>query len=197
MAYLEESELGKYASIIHGVTMGDAEIASDLIDSYIGRSLKPRRYVERVRLVKGRRGKLQHAPIVSLDFVNSLDPSPFDFQHNFVNGHIKLDHTARQLDLRDVLLDPENDGYFTFVGSGGINSVVFGTRPHMLEIGYVGGFDHYPDALKTACGMLACNVRQALSFAGARELTSLDFRIAMSDDSFFTSDIKRLLDSIK
>ena len=197
MAYLDEFEIGKYASIINGVTMGDAEIASDLIDSYLGRSLQPRRYVERVRLIKGRRGKLQHSPVISIDFVNSLDPAPFNINRDNFDGHIRLDHTLTQLDLRDIVLDPENDGYFTFVGSGDLISLIYGVRPHMLEIGYVGGFDHYPNALKTACGMLACNVRQALSFAGAKELTSLDFRIAMSDDSFFTSDIKRLLDSIK
>ena len=55
------------------------------------------------------------------------------------------------------------------------------------------GFDTYPEKLKTACAMLACNVRQAMSFNGAKQLSTLDFQVLMTDDSFFTSDIKRLL----
>ena len=184
MGYLKEHELGRYASIINGTSMGDVEIASELIDSYLGRSFAPKRYVERVRLIKGRRGKLQHAPVLSLDFVDSIEHTPFG-------------SSKRKLEVGDIELDPENDGYFTFIGSGGINFMLYGTRPRLLEVGYVGGFEDYPEGLKTACGMLACNIRQALSFAGAKELTSLDFKIAMSDDSFFTSDIKRLLDSIR
>ena len=51
----------------------------------------------------------------------------------------------------------------------------------------------YPDRLKQACGMLASNICQAKSFNGAKQLTSLDFQVLMTDDSFFTSDIKMLL----
>lgn len=184
MGYLQEHELGRYASIINGTSMGDVEIASELIDSYLGRSFKPTRYVERVRLIKGHRGKLQHSPVISLDFVDSIERTPFG-------------DSKRKLDVRDIELDPENDGYFTFLGSGGLHFMLYGIRPRLLEIGYVGGYENYPERLKTACGMLACNIRQALSFAGAKELTSLDFKIQMSDDSFFTSDIKRLLDSVQ
>ena len=63
----------------------------------------------------------------------------------------------------------------------------------MLEIEYTTGFAEYPSRLKTAVAMLACNIREAKSFAGAKQMTSLDFQVLMTDDSFFTSDIKMLL----
>ena len=71
--------------------------------------------------------------------------------------------------------------------------MLFHSRPSKLEIKYKSGFEEYPKRLKTATAMLACNIRQAQSFAGAKQLTSLDFNIMMTDDSFFTSDIKMLL----
>ena len=42
--YLTEEEIPKYCNIIDGVTVGDVAIATDLIDSYLGRSYAPQTF---------------------------------------------------------------------------------------------------------------------------------------------------------
>ena len=131
-------------------------------------------------MLRHHRGRLAHHPVLAVNKVFAL-------------GHCVFGHSREELAPSSVVLDPENDGYFTFVGAGGLNAFIYGIRPYLLEITYTSGFDVYPESLKTATGMLACNIRQAMSFNGAKQLTSLDFQILMTDDSFFTSDIKCLL----
>lgn len=180
MGYLTEAEIPVYCGVIDGVTMDDVAIASDLINGYMGRSFAPREFTDRIKLTKKARGKLSHAPVINISKAQVVSRTPF--------GKSKM-----PVDVEDIDLDPENDGYFTYVGSGGINEMIFGRSPMSLEVTYRSGFEEYPTRLKSACAMLACNIRQAMSFNGAKQLTSLDFQVLMTDDSFFTSDIKLLL----
>ena len=178
--YLKPEEIPKYCGIIEGVTPGDVRTASTLIDGYLGRSFEPTQFTERVRMLRHRRGHLDHHPVIAVNKVVAL-------------GSCVFGNTREELPPTVIELDPENDGYFTFVGLGGLNAFVYRMHPYLLEVSYTGGFDGYPEKLKTATAMLACNIRQAMSFNGAKQLTSLDFQVLMTDDSFFTSDIKRLL----
>lgn len=178
--YLTESELPRYCNVIEGVTMGDVAIATDLINGYLGRSFAPKQFTDRVKLSRNNRGKLSHAPVINIVSAKAITITPFGKSSNPVEAD-------------DIDLDPENDGYFTFIGSFGINNIVYQTKPSRLDITYVSGFEEYPTRLKSATGMLASNIRQAMSFNGAKQLTSLDFQVLMTDDSFFTSDIKMLL----
>lgn len=178
--YLTEQELPFYCSVIDGVTMEDVALATDLINGYLGRSFAPREFTDRVKLNGKSRGKLSHAPVINITKVQIVSRTPFG-------------KSTMPVDVEDIDLDPENDGYFTYIGSGGINEMIYGRSPISVEVTYRSGFEEYPTRLKTACGMLACNIRQAMSFNGAKQLTSLDFQVLMTDDSFFTSDIKMLL----
>ena len=182
--YLLPEEIPKYCGIIEGVTPADVRTASTLIDGYLGRSYEQRQYSERVKLFRHHRGRLKHHPVLSIDKVVAIGGSIFG-------------KTKEEVEYESIDLDPENDGYFTYQGRGGLNALIYGKLPHLLEITYTSGFAEYPEALKTACGMLACNIRQAMSYAGAKELTSLDFQVLMADDSFFTSDIKMLLKGLE
>ena len=178
--YLTEQELLPYQNIMDDLTMEDAQMASSLIDGYLGRSFSLLQFTDRIKLRKGR-GKLGHSPVVSVDKVVSVSRSMF--------GKVKSELSPEVIDL-----DPEMDGYFTFENdSSDLTAMVFNSVPEMLLVTYTSGFKEYPQRLKDACGMLACNIRQAKSFAGAKQLTSLDFQVLMTDDSFFTSDIKLLL----
>lgn len=178
--YLTEEEIPLYCNIIDGVTMEDVAIASSLIDGYLKRSYAPRDFKDKVNLSRSNRGKLSHAPIIKINDVCIIEKNPFGI-------------TKTSVDLNTIELDPENDGYFTYVGSYGINNLIFNSVPSQVEIGYSSGFEVYPERLKQACAMLASNVRQIQSYNGAKQMTSLDFQIQMTDDSFFTSDIKMLL----
>jgi hypothetical protein len=178
--YLTEEELAPYQAIMDDLTMDEVRMASSLIDGYLGRSYAPTEYVDRVILNKKHRGKLKHAPVMEVKKVEAIQRSMF--------GRSRL-----EIPLEDVELDPERDGYFTFIGSCGLNGLIYGDTPKHFEITYLSGFGEYPDRLKQACGMLASNICQAKSFNGAKQLTSLDFQVLMTDDSFFTSDIKMLL----
>lgn len=178
--YLTEDEIPTYCNIIDGVTIEDVAIASSLIDGYLKRSFAPRDFKDRIKLSKSQRGKLSHAPVIKVNSVKLIERTPF--------GVTKTD-----TDLDSIELDPENDGYFTYIGNYGINNLIFNSTVSQVEISYSSGFEVYPERLKQACAMLASNVRQTQSFNGAKQMTSLDFQIQMTDDSFFTSDIKMLL----
>lgn len=178
--YLTEDEIPLYCTIIDGVTVEDVSLASSLIDGYLGRSFAPKKFKDRIKISKSHRGKLSHAPVVSIESVTAISSTPF--------GNSKT-----EIEIDDIELDPENDGYFTYVGSYGLNNIIYGAIPSMFEIVYTSGFETYPERLKAACAMLASNIRQTLSFSGASQMTSLDFQIKMTDDSFFTSDIRMLL----
>ena len=178
--YLTEQELLPYQNIMDELTLEDVKMASSLIDGYLGRSFELTQFTDRVKLCKGR-GKLSHAPVASVEKVVGVTRTMF--------GKSKSEMSPDVIDL-----DPERDGYFTFEPDmTELTAVVFKAVPDMLLVTYSSGFAEFPQRLKDACGMLACNIRQAKSFAGAKQLTSLDFQVLMTDDSFFTSDIKMLL----
>lgn len=178
--YLTEQELLPYQNIMDDLSMDDVEMASSLIDGYLGRSFELSTFTDRVRL-RGDRGKLSHSPVAEVTKVVGVTRTMF--------GRTKSEMSPDVIDL-----DPERDGYFTYeADSTDLTSLVYNTTPETLHITYTSGFAEYPQRLKDACGMLACNIRQAKSFSGAKQLTSLDFQVLMADDSFFTSDIKMLL----
>ena len=178
-SYLKESEIESLCTAIEGVTIVDCIMASDLIDGYLGKSYAPIVHTEKVAL-RRRRGKLRFSPVLKVVSVESITSTVFG-------------QSRQPLKVEDIELDPELDGYFTFIGSYGMVGMVFESTPDMLWISYTSGFENYPSRLKTATAMLSSNIRQAQSFAGAKQLTSLDFQVLMTDDSFFTSDIKMLL----
>lgn len=180
MSYITEEELIPYQNIMDGLNMDDVRMATSLIDGYLGRSYELKTFRDIVKINKTRRGKLKHAPVAELKKAQIVYDCMF--------GREKMD-----ANLEDIDLDPEMDGYFTYSGGYGIAPLVYGFKPLSIEVTYTSGFKEYPQRLKDACGMLACNIRQAKSFSGAKQLTSLDFQVMMSDDSFFTSDIKMLL----
>ena len=182
--YILPEDIPKYCAIIDGVTPSDIRTASALIDGYLGRSFEPKEQTERVKMLRHHRGKLSKSPVLCIKKVVAC-------------GQCVFGTAKEELSSDTIELDPENDGYFTFVGHGGLNAVIYGIHPYLLEVTYVSGFDEFPEMLKTACGMLACNIRQAMSYSGAKQLSSLDFEVLMTDDSFFTSDIKRLLKEFK
>lgn len=182
--YLTEQELLPYQNIMDELTIEDAQMASSLIDGYLGRSFELTQFTDRVCLRKNR-GKLTHSPVAKIEKVIGVSRTMF--------GKCKSELPPEVIDL-----DPEMDGYFTFENDGSsLTAMVFSSIPETLLVTYDSGFEKYPQRLKDACGMLACNIRQAKSFAGAKQLSSLDFQVLMTDDSFFTSDIKMLLKGLE
>ena len=178
--YLLPEEIPKYCGIIEGVIPADVRTASTLIDGYLGHSFEPQSHTERVKLFRHHRGRLDHRPVIAINKV-------------VVVGECVFGRLKEEMPRDSIELDPENDGYFTFYGARGLGTIIYRLHPHLLEVSYTSGFDEYPEKLKTACAMLACNIRQTMSYNGAKQLSSLDFQVLMTDDSFFTSDIKRLL----
>lgn len=184
MSYLTSDEISQYCNIIDGTNESDVEIASALIDGYLGRSYQPKEFADRVRLRKDYRGSLTHSPVIEIIRVESVTRTQFG-------------QSVEPLKPEDILLDVENDGYFSYVGGFGFQNMFFGSSPDYINICYTSGFTVYPERLKQATAMLAQNIRQSQSFAGAKQLTSLDFQIQMTDDSFFTSDIRMMLKGLR
>lgn len=182
--YLLPEEIPKYCNIIEGVIPADVRTASTLIDGYLGHSFEPQDHTERVKLFHHHRGRLDHRPVITIKKV-------------VVIGECVFGRLQEEVPRDSIVLDPENDGYFSYFGARGLGATIYKLHSHLLEVTYTSGFDVYPEKLKTACAMLSCNVRQAMSYNGAKQLSSLDFQVLMTDDSFFTSDIKRLLQEFK
>lgn len=181
MAYLSETEIEQYCHTIPGVTMTEVLIASELIDGFKGRTYELREVTEQVPLNKDRRGKLNHLPVFSIEKVIKKS-------RNNIFGV-----TEEELSPADIEIDTFGDGRFTYCGFGGLNTLVYGNAPSTLIITYNAGYAEYPERLKVACAMLAQNIKQKSSFGGEKSINSMDYRVEMTDDSFFTSDIKMLL----
>jgi hypothetical protein len=126
------------------------------------------------------RGKLKNTPIVSVD-------SAIAFRLTGEFGVIQ-----ETIQISDFWVDTEY-GYFTYVPSNSLNYAIYGNQPDTLEVTYTVGYETVPEKIKVACAMLAQNIKQKSSFAGEKEISSIDYRVAMTDDSFFTSDIRLLL----
>lgn len=180
MTYLSEQEIPKYCKTIQGVTLSDVAIATELINGYLTRDLAPHTVTSVVKLNDRRRGKLPHTPIIRISEVIGKRQSMF--------GGVKT-----QLSPDDIVLDTDGDGYFSYVGDD-ITGIFYDMSPiKELTVTYSVGYLVFPERLKQATAALAQNIRQAQSFAGLKQLTSLDFTFSMTDDSFFTSDIRMLL----
>ena len=62
-----------------------------------------------------------------------------------------------------------------------------------MEIKYSYGYENVPDEVKYVTAMLAQNIRQLSTFAGAKRLNTLDYTVEMSNPSFFTDDMRSIL----
>lgn len=185
MAYLTESEIPTYCQTIPGVTMQEVIIASELIDSFKGTTYALRTVNENVNVDSRCRGRLLNLPIVEIQriTVNSKDQ---------LFGNI-----TEEIPVDSIDLDTFGDGYFSLDYSNAFNNLIYGVKPKSLKVTYVAGYSVYPELLKVACAMLAQNIKQRSSYGGERSVSSLDYQVNMTDDSFFTSDIKMLLRKLK
>ena len=189
--YLTDDEILKYCQVQAGVNVADVIIASELIDSYVGKSFSIKDASESVKVNAKRRGKLNHSPIISITEVKEVIVTPI--------GVTKQDIPASLL-----VMDIEDDGYFTYIahispfacpmsycmrGTNGIN--------RKLEVKYQYGYETIPEDIKMVTAMLAQNIRQLQTFAGITKLTTLDYTVAMSNPSFFTDDMRLILNKYR
>ncbi len=188
--YLSDDEIKTYCTQIAGVTSGDVIIASDLIDGYCGISFSKNTAIETVKVNKKSRGKLRHSPIIDVTKVVEVSHSMF--------GKTETDSEVANVDL-----DPENDGYFYYLASYSILEGAYGgcmccnPASKVLIVTYDYGYDEVPDQIKVVTAMLAQNIHQLQTFAGIKKLNTLDYTIEMANSSFFTDDMRRLLEPYK
>jgi len=70
---------------------------------------------------------------------------------------------------------------------------IFGTPVVALNVTYTFGYAAVPEEVKRACGMIAMNIAQLQTFTNLNNRSDLDTKIALSDPSLMTSDIRQLL----
>lgn len=190
MQYLTEDEILDYCQLQAGVTKADVIIASELIDSFVGKSFEIKEVSESVKVNAKRRGKLNYAPVVEVMEVNEVVITPIGL-------------TRQKMTVSDIYLDIEGDGYFTYLAK---NSP-FGCSPLCLdwntskdkkiEVKYKYGYQEVPEDIKSVCAMLAQNIRQLQSFAGISKLSTLDYTVQMANPSFFTDDMRLILNKYR
>lgn len=189
--YLTEEEILKYCTSQVGVNISDVVIASHLIDSYLGKSFSVNEISETVNVNAKHRGKLKHYPIAEIVKITELVITP-------------LGVTRQDIALDKLVLDVENDGYFTYIANKSSFAYSFmdnccsnSARDRRLEVTYTYGFNNIPEDVKLVCAMLAQNIRQMQSFAGFKKLNTLDYTVEMANPSFFTNDMRMLLNKYR
>lgn len=190
MQYLTIDEIPKYCTIQAGVEESDVRIASSLIDGYVGKSFGLQNKTETVKVRKNR-GKLNFSPIIDVVSV---------YERTYTG--IGLNRTEIPKDR--IILDSEMDGYFYY--NKPINPIFFEMDYEYdcfsrmvieLEVSYKYGFSEVPEDVKQVCAMLAQNIRQQNSFAGIKKLNTLDYTVEMGNPSFFTQDMRLILDKYR
>jgi hypothetical protein len=197
--YLTEDEIVKYTKS-PGLTMGDVEQASTIIDSYIGRSLGVIAHTESVKLTKKNsqygkayKGKLRHLPRVEVTEVSAMVPSYF-------GGLVKAEY-----DKGSLWFDDEDFEYFTFMqtSTSAQSSIVpqniFGTpTPSTITVKYSSGYTVIPDEIKRACGMVMDAVKSNGGTVAWKSRTDFDMSCVLRDneDPILTNTVIRLLRSV-
>lgn len=189
MQYLTIDEIPKYCTLQAGVDETDVRIASSLIDGYIGKSFVLQDKTETVRIRNGR-GKLNFTPLVNIESV----------YERVITG---IGLTRLEVSNDNIVLDSEMDGYFYYVQP--FNPITYEIMAECynqeqrreLEITYKYGYETVPEDIKQVCGMLAQNIRQQNSFAGIKKLNTLDYTVEMGNPSFFTQDMRLILDKYR
>ena len=189
--YLTDDEILKYCQVQAGVNVADVIIASELIDSYVGKSFSIKDASESVKVNAKRRGKLNHSPIISITEVKEVVVTPIGV-------------TKQDVPVSLLVMDIEDDGYFTYIAhispfACSVSYCMHGTNEinRKLEIKYQYGYETIPEDIKMVTAMLAQNIRQLQTFAGITKLTTLDYTVAMSNPSFFTDDMRLILNKYR
>ena len=190
--YLTEEEISTYCTAQPGVTVADVVIASELIDGYCKMSFSVNTAKENVKINRNSRGKLRHGRVIEITSAQEV-------------FHTPMGTTSYPAEVSDIDLDLEMDGYFTYLAPVspfmGLGVGMFcGCRNRMnrlLEIEYTYGFEEIPEDIKVVTAMLAQNIRQFSSFAGLKKLSTLDYTIEMGNSSFFTEDMRNILNKYK
>lgn len=183
--YLNEEEILKYCNRVPAVQVSDVIIASNLIDGYLGFSFSESDTVETVKLNEKRRGRLKHYPVLEVKSIKEVYASPV--------GLAKSDG-----DIEQFYQDAENDGYFYYYPKvNPFRMPMDFCSPFIprlsLEISYRYGYAEVPEEVKYVTAMLAQNIKQLATFAGAKRLNTLDYTVEMSNPSFFTDDMRAML----
>lgn len=189
--YLTDEEILTYCTSQVGVNSSDVIIASHLIDGYLGKTFGVNEISETVNINQKQRGKLVHAPVVEIKAITELVITP-------------LGVTRQEISLDNLILDIENDGYFTYIAKSSPFAYSFmdnlcsqNCRVRRLEVTYTYGYSVIPEDIKIVCSMLAQNIRQMQTFAGFKKLNTLDYTVEMANPSFFTSDMRIILDKYR
>lgn len=194
MQYLTVDEIPAYCTLQAGVEESDVQIASSLIDGYLGFSFTVNEANETVKVNHKHRGKLNYFPIIEVLQVKEVYRSP-------------IGKSIKDVDINNLDVDIENNGYFTYYSQPNPFAIMFNFddnsciplphRQHILEVNYKYGYEEIPEDIKRVCAMLAQNIRQQNSFAGFKKLNTLDYTIEMANPSFFTQDMKLVLNKYK
>lgn len=189
MIYLTLAEINDYCTIA-GISQQIINQASGLMDIVVG-PLDKKQKTETIQVnnrsmynptilkpIKGRLSQLRaNVPLVSVDLLRGVYRSAFGISYD-------------SLETADFYVDEQ--GYFTYYPSMGLNSIIYGGLPTALEVTYTYGYDAAPEDLKLACGLICQNLARRGSF-GAKSIQDFDVSLSFQDDSIITSDIRSIL----
>lgn len=185
MTYLTDEEIGAYCSLVAGVEREQVEAASVLIDAYKGCSFGPQEHEERVDLVYRRaleevRGRLKHFPRIAVEKVTARCRSPFG-----------MEQVA--YDVSCLEFDGEESEYFSFYMP---RNMLFRSVPKAITVKYSSGYAEVPEAVKRACGILACNIKQMGGVLRWKSRDDYDIKVTLGNEGVMTAEVKGILDGV-
>ena len=186
MTYLTAAEIPEYCGLAADVTMTQVEAASALIEAYKGCSLAPTEHTERVELRCKRRdtevrGKLIHLPRIEVTDITAKTATPFGKMES------KFDADCLEFDSPDSV-------YFSFFMPP---TMMFREIPKVLTVIYKSGYDVIPEAVKRACGILACNIKAMGGALRGKSRDDDDSEVTLGNEGARTSEVKEVLDGVR
>lgn len=185
MIYLTEEEIPKYCTFSDNVSMELVEAASVLIDAYKGCSFGSTDRVERVEISRRRttneqRGKLIHFPRIEITSIQAKLRGPFGVDT------VTLPDSCIDFDSPD-------SPYFTFYMP---RELMFRKAPDFLYVEYKSGYKEIPEAIKRACGLIACNISQMGGVLRWKSRDDYDIKVTLGNEGVMSSEVKQILNGV-
>lgn len=185
MIYLTEEEIPKYCSLSDNVTLELVEAASTLIDAYKGCSFGATERSERIEINRRRatgeqRGVLSHYPRIEITSIKAKINSPFGV------NIITLPNSCIDFDSPD-------SPYFTFYMP---RNLMFHMVPRFLNVDYISGYKEIPEAVKRACGLIACNISQMGGVLRWKSRDDYDIKVTLGNEGVMSSEVKQILNGV-
>lgn len=170
------------------------EYALRLIEAYIGKPLTVQTATEpMVKLTKKGVGTLKNLPVITITEVKGIQRRQ-QTQYGFVGNNV----TETTIDPASIYLI-DDSGHFVVNLETSILAQIWG-QPDFYRITYTYGFATIPDEIEAVARIIESNILKKEEMGGlngVKQISTLDFNVALFDDSLISSNELSILNKYK